>query len=209
MERAAQHRDGSRGDANGGARARAERRWGLDRLELVHGEPADDDHTEDLARVLLRALRHRPVFLLHDRRVEDGSIIDHLAIGPGGLTVIAVARDVQPPLGVERIAGVFGARAERLHDAVDDQTARVLQVREQVFILRRMTGDAISVKGAICPRAEGLEQLHPLDVGGVLVANPTTVAALARRDEDSIDLDITALVDRLDRALEPVFGRPR
>jgi len=211
MENAAHHHAGPRGGGDDAAR-RAQRRWGLDRLRLIHGGPdgadPEADEPEDLARALHRELRHRPVVLLHDRRVPSAPIIDHVAIGPGGVTVIAAARDLRPPLRLERVAGVFGARAEGLHDAIGDRTDRIVAVREQVFALRRLLEDSVSVKGALCPQFRGGAAPMPLTVGGILVAGPRTVADLAWRDPQSMELDFAPFVDRLDRALEPVFGRP-
>ncbi len=212
MERAAHHDDGS-DDEDRRALRRAQRRWGMDRLRLIHGEPAGDepegDELEDLARVLHRALRHQPVVLLHDRRVEGASVIDHLAIGPGGVTVIGATRELRPPLRVARLSGVFGARAEGLHDAAGDQTARIVELREQVFAIRRHIDDVVSVKGALCPQFPGVTGILPLDVGGILVGDAKAVAQLAGREGHDAELNLAALVDEIDRTLEPVFGRPR
>lgn len=213
MERAA-HRDDGSDDGDRRAMRRAERRWGMDRLRLIHGEPAgdeslEDDELEDLARVLHRALRHRPVVLLHDRRVDGASVIDHLAIGPGGVTVIGTTRALRPPLRVARLHGVFGARAEGLHDAAGDQTARILELREQVFAIRRHIDDVVTVKGALCPQFPGVTGILPLDVGGILVGDAKAVAQLAAREGHDAELNLAALVDAIDRTLEPVFGRPR
>lgn len=212
MERAAHHDHGSDGDDRRAVR-RAERRWGMDRLRLIHGEPAGDepegDELEDLARVLHRALRHQPVVLLHDRRVEGASIIDHLAIGPGGVTVIGATRELRPPLCIARLSGVFGARAEGLHDAAGDQTARIVALREQVFAIRRHLDDVVTVKGALCPQFPGVTGILPLDVGGILVGDAKAVAQLAAREGHDAELNLAALVDEIDRTLEPVFGRPR
>ncbi len=121
---------------------RAELRWGLERVLLVH-ERAE---AHDLARVLQRALRHLPVVMLHDRRLPGGLLADHLAVGPGGVTVVAGwrASDVPAPLTVECLRGIFGARAELLRDgACADRTALVAPVRDRVIAVRAVLDDRI------------------------------------------------------------------
>src|SRR6185369_4884237 len=107
----------------------------------------------DMARTLQRALRHLPVVMLHDRRLPGGLLAEHLAVGPGGVTVVAAwsAADLPGPLTVERLRGIFGARAELLRDgALADRTALVAPLRERVGVVRRVIEDLAPVVGALC-----------------------------------------------------------
>jgi hypothetical protein len=201
------HHDASGGPDDGplSAAERAELRWGLDRVLLVH----ERGEGHDLARVLQRALRHLPVVMLHDRRLPGGLLADHLAIGPGGVTVVAggQASDLPAPLTVECLRGIFGARAELLRDgACADRTALVAPVRERVVAVRAVIDDLAPVEGALClDGPEDVAPLRPLTVEGVLVGGPTAVAQLAARDGDLHDYELAALVDLLDAALPPAL----
>jgi hypothetical protein len=198
------HRKGAPAPADGAPSAaeRAELRWGLERVLLVH----ERDGGRDLARVLQRALRHLPVVMLHDRRLPGGLVAEHLAVGPGGVTVVAGwrAADVPAPLTVECLRGMFGARAELLRDgARADRTALVAPVRERVGAVRAVLDDYAPVAGALCldGEDEAVARLRPLHVDDVLVGSPRAVAALAARDGDLRDYELAALVDLLDAAL--------
>jgi hypothetical protein len=134
-----------------------------------------DEH--DLARALQRALRHLPVIMFHDRLLPDGTLAEHLAIGPGGVTVVARWSAGEPPA-----------------------------VRAQVAAVQELIGELAAVEGALCLDAEetGVPR-HPLEVDGTVVAGPKAVAALAARDGDLRDYELTALVDFLDAALPPAL----
>jgi hypothetical protein len=189
------------------AAERAELRWGLERVLLVHERGGADD----LARVLQRALRHLPVVMLHDRRLPGGLLAEHLAIGPGGVTVVAAwsAPDLPGPLTVERLRGMFGARAELLRDGASaDRTALVAPVLERIVAVRAVVDDLAPVAGALCLDGDGPDEvpsLRPLTVEGVVVGGPKAIAELAARDGDLHDYELTALVDLLDGALPPAL----
>jgi hypothetical protein len=189
---------------------RAELRWGLERLLHVQAHRGEAG-TPETARALQRALRHLPVVMLHDRRLPGGLIAAHLAIGPGGVTVVAdwSAADLPGPLTVERLRGIFGARAELLRDgALADRTALVAPVCERVEVIRHVIDDLSSVAGALCLDGAGEDEplpLRPLRVEGVLVGGPREVAALAARDGDLHDYELAALVELLDGALPPAL----
>jgi hypothetical protein len=184
---------------------RAGTRWGLERVLLVHEN--SDGH--DLARALQRALRHLPVVMLHDRLLPDGALVEHLAIGPGGVTVVARwdVADLPAPLQVERLRGMFGARGELLRDgACADRTALVAPVRARTVAIRELLDDLAPVEGALCLDGDEVAaQLHPLEVEGIVVAGPKAIAELAARDGDLHDYELAALVDVLDAALPPAL----
>jgi hypothetical protein len=134
-----------------------------------------DEH--DLARALQRALRHLPVVMLHDRLLPGGPLVEHLAIGPGGVTVLARWSAGAPPA-----------------------------VRPQVTAVQGLIGELTAVEGAICLDVEeAVARRHPLEVEGIMVAGPKAVAELAARDGDLRDYELTALVDFLDAALPPAL----
>lgn len=185
------------------AAERAGLRWGLERVLLRHAEGSGG--ARDLARALQRALRHLPVVMLHDRRLPGGLLAEHLAIGPGGVTVISgwPLADAPAPLSVERLRGIFGARADLLRDgACADRTALVAPVRRRMAIVSEVVEDMVPVSGALCLEGEEpAATLRPLEVEGVTVAGPHAVAELAARDGDLHDYELAALVDMLDAVL--------
>jgi hypothetical protein len=126
---------------------------------------------------LQRALRHLPVVMLHDRLLPGGAMIEHLAIGPGGVTVVARWSAGEPPA-----------------------------VHERVTAVQELLGELAGVEGALCLDAEetGVRR-QPLEVDGIVVAGAKAVAALAARDGDLRDYELTALVDFLDAALPPAL----
>jgi hypothetical protein len=134
-----------------------------------------DEH--DLARALQRALRHLPVVMLHDRLLPDGPLVEHLAIGPGGVTVVARWSAGEPPA-----------------------------VGPQVTAVQELIGELAAVEGALCLDAEEpAVRRRPLEVEGIMVAGPKAVAELAARDGDLRDYELAALVDYLDGALPPAL----
>jgi hypothetical protein len=205
MDSSAHRHAGEDGDGLLSAADRAELRWGLERVLLVH-----EGHGErDLARALQRALRHLPVVTLHDRLLPGGLLAEHLAVGPGGVTVVASwsAADLPAPLTVERLRGIFGARADLLRDgAREDRTALVGPVRERVVAVRDAIHDMAPVEGALCLDGEdAVERLRALEVEGIVIGGARAVAELAARDGDLHDYELAALVDLLDAALPPAL----
>jgi hypothetical protein len=193
------------------AAQRADLRWGLERMLLEQTRDVDTTRSRDLARTLQRALRHLPVVMLHDRSLPGGLLAEHLAVGPGGVTVVAGWRlaEVVQPLAVERLRGIFGARAELLRDgAAADRTALVEPLRERAVAVRAVLDGYAPVAAALClDGEESVERLRPLFVEGVLIAGPKAVAELVAREGDLQDYELSALVELLDAALPPAFGR--
>jgi hypothetical protein len=207
MDRPAHHHDADeRTDAQPTAADRATARWGLERVRLVHGPVPDAGG--DLARTLQRALRHLPVVMLHDRLLPAGVLVEHLAVGPGGVTVVADASDLTRPLQVELLRGMFGTHAELLWDpTVGDRTAVIEPVRERVAAVRRLLDDYAPVVGALCLADGGPPRhLRALAVDGILIADPKGVAELAAREGDLRDYELATLVDLLDLRCPPALG---
>ncbi len=206
MESSAHRPPDREGDAPAlSAAERADLRWGLERVLLRHGGAERSGGERDLARALQRALRHLPVVMLHDRSLPDGAVVEHLAIGPGGVTVIAgwSAADLPAPLTVERLHGIFGARADLLRDgASTDRTTLVDPVRRRVGAVDELIDGWCDVEGALClDGEEPTVRLRPLLVEGVTVAGPKAIAELTARDGDLHDYELAALVDFLDASL--------
>jgi hypothetical protein len=207
MDRFAHHRfGGAPADQLSTAAERADVRWGLERVLLLHGATPSGDH--DLARTLQRELRHLPVVMLHDRLLPTGAVLEHLAIGPGGVTVVAAAEPQTRPLQVEILRGMFGARTELLWDAAaGDRTALVEPVRERIVIVRHLLDDFAPVRGALClADDEAPQHLRALEVDSILVAGPRGVAELAAREGDLRDYELAAVVDLLDELCPPALG---
>jgi hypothetical protein len=188
------------------AAQRAQARWGVDRVRLVH--ESDERDERDLARALQRRLRHLPVVMLHDRFAPGALLVEHLAIGPGGVTVVASAGELPEPLSVQRLRGMFGTHAELLCDgAAEDRTALVAPVRRRVAAVRAAIEDMTPVLGALCLPGDGEPQrLRSLQVAGVLIGGPKAVAALSAREGDLQDYELASLVDWLDQLCPPALG---
>jgi hypothetical protein len=196
---------GASADQPSTAAERADARWGLERVLLVHGAAPAPGH--DLARTLQRELRHLPVVMLHDRLLPTGLLLEHLAIGPGGVTVVAAAANQPRPLQVEILRGMFGAHAELLWDAAGDRTALVEPVRERILMVRQLLDDFAAVRGALClPDHEAPQHLRALEVDGILVGGPRGVAEFAAREGDLHDYELAAVVDLLDELCPPALG---
>jgi len=146
---------------------------------------------------LTELLHRRGVKLLHDRRIpgHGNANIDHIAIGPGGVTVIDT-KTHRGKVGVERVGGLFSARRSVLRIGGRDQTPLIDKVERQVELVRaalRSVGmDQIDVRGALCfPDVNGLPVFRRLRVREVIVDGTKPVAELAARpgplDPETVD----------------------
>jgi hypothetical protein len=124
---------------------------------------------------------------LHDRS-RPGTVhatIDHIAIGPGGITVID-SKNLSGKIRVSNAGGMFGPRMDTLTVNNRDHTALVSAVEEQIEAVRdilAMRGmPHIEVSGALCiNNGEGLPLFRQLRVRGVLIDSTKAVANLAGR----------------------------
>jgi hypothetical protein len=144
----------------------------------------------EAARRLEQQLATTSVKLLHDRRVpgHGAANIDHLAVGPGGVTVIDT-KNYRGKVRVERVGGPFSARSEVLKIDGRDQTTLIDGVERQIQhvadALRAAGHDGIDVRGALCMiDVQGLPLIRSQSVRGVLVDGPKQAAALANRTGD-------------------------
>jgi len=150
------------------------------------------------------------VRLLHDRRVprHGRANIDHLAVGPGGVTVI----DTKTHHGKIRrdwSGGLFVERRTILRIDGRDQTKLITGVENQIGYVRGAlsaldTDTTIDIAGALCfPNVDGLPWIRRVEIRGILVDGPKPVARLAARP-GSLEPDAVQRVsDYLARAFPP------
>ena len=88
------------------------------------------------AERLEKHLAGHPVKLLHDRRIPSPgkANLDHLAVGPGGVTVID-SETHRGEVRVERVGGLFADRHSILKIAGRDQTKLIDGVERQVKLV--------------------------------------------------------------------------
>jgi hypothetical protein len=134
---------------------------------------------------LAKHVKGTDVKLLHDRRIAGKGNIDHLAVGPGGITVIDT-KNYKGRVGVERVGGLFSERRTILKIAGRDQTKLIAGVETQIAAVRAALRDLgeeqIEIRGALCfANVDGLPLLRHLAVRDVIVDGPKTAARLASR----------------------------
>jgi len=152
---------------------------------------------EERARRLEGLLAGSGIRLLNDRRVPGArSTIDHLAVGPQGVTVI----DAADESGRARV--VDG----RLLLEADDRTTLVLDVLRQVEVIRLglASSPSLPVNGAICwVEADGLPRLRKLSLHGVPIDGPRALAEELRRRGPVSTKRARHIANLLDRRLPP------
>lgn len=179
-------------------------------LARVSGEPTSTkvwkqgaEGEERTASRLEKHLEATGVCLLHDRRIpEHGNAnIDHLAIGPGGVTVI----DSKTHCGkveVDRLGGLFGPRRTVLLINGRDHTTLIDGVERQIGHVRSALSRAgyedIDIRGALCfPHVDGLPLLGQLTVRDIVIDGPKPVAKLAARTRNMPDEMVSQLWSEL------------
>lgn len=158
---------------------------------------------EERAAARLNALLHgRGVVLVHDRRMPGSRAnIDHLAIGPGGVTVIDTKR-ISGRVRVRRDGGLFSETHERLIVSGRDRTHLVEGVCRQVAVVAELLGSGVGVVGAMCfIESGGLPLFSKPKLDGVHIAGPRAVARLARRDGPHGPDEVLEIAERLRGAL--------
>jgi hypothetical protein len=164
--------------------------------ERAWGRGAEGE--ERAAARLQRLLLGTGVLLLHDRRLPGSRAnVDHLAIGPGGVTVI----DTKRLSGKVEVRG-RGPRAQ-LRVGGRDRTNLLEGIERQVAAVTAVVG-AVDVRAALCfVESEGLPLLRRLEPRGVLVDGTRSVAKLAARPGGLSPAAIDTLVSALATALPP------
>jgi hypothetical protein len=161
------------------------------------GRGATEAESGERARLLERLLAGSGVRLLNDRQVPGGRArVDHLAVGPQGVTVIHATHE----------AGRARVVDGRLLVDDHDRTALVNDLIRQVAVIRLglATSPDIPVAGAICwAGPNGLPRLRKLSVNGVLIDGPRALAEELRRPGPVSAKRMRRLADVLDRRLPP------
>jgi hypothetical protein len=163
---------------------------------------------EWLAARLEKLLRATAVRLLHDRRIPGSKAnIDHIAVGPGGVTVID-PKNVRGRVRIEKTGGIFSPRVTKLRVAGRDRTSYVDGMERQVRAVRTALDDAghpeAGVAAVLCfLDPESLPLFGTFRVRDVALAGPRAAAKLARRDGPMSPAEVDALSDALARRLPP------
>jgi hypothetical protein len=149
------------------------------------------------ARRLDSLLAGSGVRLLNDRRVPGArATIDHLAIGPRGVTVIDAVNE----------SGKVRVVDGRLLVDDEDRTTLVRSVQRQVEVIRLglAASPNVPVSGAICwSDPTGLPRVRKLAIGEVLIDGPHDVAEELRRPGRLSPQRFRHLAAVLDRRLPP------
>ena len=160
------------------------------------------------ARALAIRLARSDVIVLHDRRVRGRSRanIDHIAIGPTGVTVI----DTTSSRGRVQLAtaGIINRREQLLVNG-RDRTSQLDSLQRQMervagVLVQNDAGD-VSVFGALCfpfMRRELLHYSRARD-GLISVDDPAHIAKQLKRSGPIDVAEIDRLADVLDAALPP------
>ena len=137
------------------------------------------------------------VRLLNERRVPGArATVDHLAVGPRGVTVIVAVYEK----GRARV--VDG----RLLIDGEDRTTLVRDLMRQVEVIRLglAASPSIPVNGAICwVEPDGLPRLRKLELGGILIDGPRAIAEELRRPGSVSAKRARQIAGVLDRRLPP------
>ena len=149
------------------------------------------------ARRLEGLLAGSSVRLLDERRVPGArATVDHLAVGPQGVTVIDAVYEAG------RVRVVDG----RLLVDGEDRTMLVRDVMRQVEVIRLglAASPSIPVNGAICWLApDGLPRVRKLALGGILIDTPRAIADELRGPGPVPPRRAGQVTDALDRRLPP------
>jgi hypothetical protein len=161
-----------------------------------------------VAQRLAKLLDGSGVHLLHDRRLtgHGRANIDHLAIGPGGVTVID-SKAVKGKIRVDTAGGLFCKHQQLLRVAGRDRTHMVRGVQRQAAVVRQQLLqcglEGIEVRSALCFCKGERLVLRRLELEGVMLAGPRRVANLARRPGDLDQEEVQSLLCALAGMLAP------
>lgn len=148
-----------------------------------------------VAKRLAALLDGSGVHLLHDRLApgRTRANIDHVAVGPGGITVID-AKTLRGRVRIESRGGLLGPRTRRLRIDGRDRTRLVHSVRAQAEGVRALLerhGVSSDVRCALCfADTDGLPWFSHLELEEVAIDGPRQVARLARRPGSLSDAQV-------------------
>ena len=160
------------------------------------------------ARALDLRLQRSDVVVMHDRRVRGRSRanIDHIAIGPTGVTVI----DTKSSRGRVQLAtvGIINRREQLLvngRDRTSELDSLQRQIERVASVLERYDARHVSVFGALCfpfMRREWLHYSRARD-GLISVDDPAHIAKLVKRAGPLHADEISWLAETLAAAFPP------
>lgn len=180
---------------NAARERRVRERFGLVGLWLARlgGEPSSTrswkqggDGEVKVGRRLVSLLDGSGVYVLHDRLAPGRrrANIDHIAVGPGGVTVID-AKALTGRVRVRSAGGLFAPSRRLLRVNGRDRTRLVYSVRGQAEAVRTLLeqhGIRADVRCALClADAGGLPWFARFELEGVAIDGARRVAKLARR----------------------------
>lgn len=164
---------------------------------------------ERAGKRLTKLLVGTEVKLLHDLRMpgHGAANIDHLAIGPGGITVIDT-KNYSGKVTTERVGGLFSERRTLLKVAGRDRTHLIDGIEKQIDVVRaivdQVSSAPVEVRGALCfINPAGLPLFGSQSARGILIDGTRAVAKLARRAGSLGDDEIARLHCALSAALRP------
>jgi hypothetical protein len=163
---------------------------------------------ELVGKRLERLLEGSGVLLLHDRLIPRSQAnIDHLAVGPGGVTVID-AKNYKGEVRVERRGGLLSARREELRINGRRRTRLVEGVQGQVEVVHKALAAArlghVNVQGALCfANPDGLPLFRKQYMAGILIDGSRSAAKLARRSGELTGERVEAIHRELAVRLPP------
>jgi hypothetical protein len=135
---------------------------------------------EKVARRLEKLLSGKDVELIHDRLMPaaQAANIDHVAVGPGGVTVIDsknLSGKVRVQSTTRTTLRVGGSNRTKLVHGVQRQAEAVRELLHAASI-------QVEVRAALClASTDGLPLFSRLEVDGVLIGGPARIAKLAAR----------------------------
>lgn len=140
--------------------------------------------------------------LVHHRRIPGSRAnIDHLAIGPGGVTVIDAKR-IRGRVRVRRASSPSGDARNRLLIAGREETGLVEGVCRQVAAVSELLGGGVLVIGAMCfVESGGLPLFSSPTLDGVRIGGLRGIARLARRDGPHTPGEVQEISERLQASL--------
>jgi Nuclease-related domain len=161
----------------------------------------------EVAERLERRLRETRVVVMHDRRIPGSRAnIDHLAVGPGGVTVID-AKNYVGKVRIDRRGGLFSPRIEDLRINGRKRTKLIEGVKRQIELVCAALEPEhphVDVRGALCmAELHGLPMFRHLEIDGIAIDGTRQIAKIAAREADPpIDAEAVTrlLAERFPRA---------
>jgi hypothetical protein len=166
---------------------------------------------EKVAHRLEKHLRGKQVKMLHDRLLPGSrqANIDHVAVGPGGVTVID-SKNLTGKVRLQSTGGLFSQRTTTLRVGGSNRTKLVRGVERQAEAVRSLLQAAslhVEVRAALCMAStDGLPLLSRLELDGVLIAGPAAVAKLAARAGTLGEAECRRILQELSSGLRLAAG---